>query len=531
MSGRGPARVAATAALVLLVALGVRAVYLVQLARTPWADERELISDAAYYDMRAREIATGGLLGDAPAFLSPAYCLVLGAVYAATRPDPMAARVFQALLGALSCALLYLAARRYFDERTALFAAALFAFYGPHVFYGGLLLPATLVVFLHVLLLWLVARPPTVAVALAAGAIAGFATLAKSNAILLVPAIATVWWLLYREQPAKRRLGALLAAAAALTILPVTAANYAISGRFLLVATTSGSNLLKGNGPTANGTHAFLPLGTEFTGLRAHLDHAVDPAAAVAQSHAHAASARRYMLAHPLRTLRLFGTKLLLMLNRRELGIRDSYDFVRTRIPLLSLPLLSFWAVVPLGLTGLVFAWSERRRQAVLFAVLAVQAISFVLVFVLARYRLPAVACLAPFAAYQILWTAERARATEWRKIAGAAAVLALFLALAFLPLSEFPRERGFADQYKFLADREQAGGDDAAAVEHYQAALASDWQDGRRAMPLRWECMLRLVQALVALDRSEDARAVADRLEQEMAAVRHGSRPPGGEE
>lgn len=517
------------ATVVFLAALALRGLYLYELAATPFLDERQLIADAAYYDMRAREIATGGLLGDAPAFLSPFYCLVLGVVYGATVPTVLAAKLFQAVLGALSCVLLYAVGCRFFSEGTGRLAAAILVLYGPHLYYGGLLLPSTLVVFLHLALLLVLARPPGPGGAITAGVLIGLAVLTKSNAILLLPAVLLVWWLLRRDEPIRVRsiAGALLVAATFATILPVTVVNYAVSGRFLLVATTSGSNLLKGNGPTATGTHAFLPLGTQFTGLRAHLDHEVDPAVAVEQSRVLAAGAIRYAVGHPLRTAGLAVKKLALLVNARELGIRDHYDFARTRISLLGRPLPPFWLVVPLGLTGLLFCWPERRRLAMPIAMLAVQALSFVLVFVLARYRLVAVALLAPFAARQLLWFVDRFRESAWKPLAPRLAVLAAFVALAFLPFSEFPRDRGFADQSKFLADRQREEGHHAEAVEHYRAALDASWQDARRAQPLRWESMLGQVHSLVALDRGGEALAVVDALAAELDSAFPGRATP----
>jgi len=512
------------ATVVFLAALAVRALYLYELSDTAFIDERELIADAAYYDMRARELAAGNLLGDAPAFLSPFYCLLLGVVYGATIPSVVAAKVFQAVLGSLSCVLLYAIGQRLFSERAGRLAAAILIFYGPHIYYGGLLLPPTLVVFLHLLLVLVLARPPAWRPALAGGVLVGLAVLTKTNAILLLPAIAIVWLAVFRDRPLKPRLAACAAliVAACATILPVTIANHAVSQRLLLVATTSGSNLLKGNGPTATGTHAFLPAGTQFTGLRAHLDHQVDPALAVEQSHALAAAARRYMIDHPLRTAGLYSKKLLLLLNARELGIRDQYDFSRTQISLLGRPLIAFWAVVPLGLTGLVFAWPQRRSLATIIAVLAVQLVSFVLVFVLARYRLVAVALLAPFAAEQFLWLVDRARASAWRPLSGRLAVLVAFVALAFVPFAAFTRERGFADQHKFLADAYRTSEDHEEAVEHYRAAVDADWQDARRAQALRWESTLNLVHSLVALDRMEEARKTLDGLSAELGGLEH---------
>ena len=56
--------------------------------------------------------------------------------------------------------------------------------------------------------------------------------------------------------------------------------------------------------------------------------------------------------------------------------------------------------------------------------------------------------------------------------------VLAAFLALVFVPFPEFPRERGFADQHKFLADRYREEERHDLAVEQYRATLDTSWQD-----------------------------------------------------
>jgi len=74
--------------IVFTVALGVRTIYVQQLGATPFVDERELVADAGYYDMRAREISTGGLIGEAPGFLSPLYCMTVAVVYKLTTPYP-----------------------------------------------------------------------------------------------------------------------------------------------------------------------------------------------------------------------------------------------------------------------------------------------------------------------------------------------------------------------------------------------------------------------------------------------------------
>jgi hypothetical protein len=342
--------------------------------------------------------------------------------------------------------------------------------------------------------------------------LAGLAVLTKENAILIVLALCVLW---LRAPPRRLVSCALFLVAAAATIAPVTFANWRLSHRLLLVTTTAGENLLKGNGETATGTHTFLPLGTQATGLRAHLDHRVDGAEAVDQSRAMAAAARRHVVENPLATLLLVAKKTVLLLNAHELGVRDHYAFARTEIPLLGWPLLQFWGLVPLGLTGLLFVRGREPARRVFLAVLAVQAVSLVLVFVLARYRLVAIAFLAPFAAGQLVWLFDRAREAAWRRVALAGALVSALLARAFLPA--LARDRGLADQHKFLADRAQADARHDAAVEHYRAALDHDWQDGRRALPLRFECMLGLTRSLVALERVAEALTVLEELSNEV--------------
>jgi hypothetical protein len=46
----------------------------------------------------------------------------------------------------------------------------------------------------------------------------------------------------------------------------------------------------------------------------------------------------------------------------------------------------------------------------------------------------------------------------------------------AHIPFSEFPRERGFANQWERLGDHFWELGDRARAVDHYREALRGDW-------------------------------------------------------
>ena len=506
--------------LIFVAALGVRLLYLYQLSETPFFNDFDLVGDARYYDMRAREIAAGDWVGDTAGFLSPFYCLTMSAVYSVVGPGLPAVKWFQALLGAFSCVLLYLIARRLFSEGVGRIAGGLLAFYAMHVYYTGIVLPATVLVFLHLMLVLVLIGGPARWRWLVGGLLIGLSAAAKANAILLLPALILVVWLLRRDVAVRERIlaSALLTIGTVVSIAPVTIGNYLASDSFVLLTTTGGNNFLKGNGPDSTGTHVFLPHRAPV-GLRAHFEKTVDPGEAVRQSKLLRNEAWQQMLSRPVRTVGMFAKKFLLFLNGKELAIRDQYYFARTQLPLLRWPLLSFWFVVPLGLAGICFSRFRWRELGVLWAVLAVQAVSFVLIFVLARYRMVAVACLLPFAAKQIQDLVGSFRAGEWRKLGGPALLLAVFTGVAFVPFSEFPRDRGFADQYKFVADHHLRRGNYDLAAGEYRKAIDSDWQDPRRTQLLRWECMLRLAQSEIPLGRNEDARRTLEGLLDELQA------------
>lgn len=509
------------------VALAVRLVYLGLLFGTPFGNELGLIADARYYVARATEIASGVLFPDVPGFLSPAYCVFLGLIQALIGPGLAGLKSAQAMIGALSVVLLYLIGRRLFSEAVGLLAAGMLAVYATHVYYTGLLLPAILVVFLHLLLIWVLAEGWSIPRFGVAGLLVGIAVLAKANALLLLPVLALWVWLACPERGVKVRLAriALLCGVAAVTVAPVTLNNYRVSKTFLLVTTTGGSNLLKGNGPTATGTHAFLPQGAQATGMAAHLEGRVNPQAAAAQSRALADWAWTHMRTHPGRALQLFGKKLLLLFNAHEWGIRDQFHFVSRLVPFLRWGLLPFWAIVPLGLVGALVTLRAWRRVGLLHAVILVQIVSFVLIFVLARYRLVLVACLMPFAAWLILRCIEWVRDRQVRPLALALAGVLLLFAVGSIRFADLPSEAGFADQWAFVAGVYREQGRLEQAVEAYEAANVESWIDTRRN-DARWKAWIGLAETQIALSRIAEAQENLDRLSLEMQGMYHAPQP-----
>lgn len=153
----GRRRRLAAGALLFLVALGLRVTAVVELAALPTAGA--LVMDAERYDRLAAGILDRGWVPDRAFDQAPGYPYFLAAVYTAAGRSPLAVRLLQAALDAVSVVLLAAVAARLFGGAAGLVTGVLAALYGPLVFHTALLLKPTLVVLLTAvfLALWLAA--------------------------------------------------------------------------------------------------------------------------------------------------------------------------------------------------------------------------------------------------------------------------------------------------------------------------------------------------------------------------------------
>jgi 4-amino-4-deoxy-L-arabinose transferase-like glycosyltransferase len=444
-------------AAIFCLAFGLRFAFLLQMRGTPTRDYAELpwqqwfILDSAYYHQLGSSIARGDLIVPTAHFLSPLYCYFVGLVYAVFGVDLDGVRLAQCVIGSFSCVLLYWIGRQTFSEIVGIVSGLCLALYGLHIYYTEIILPTVLVVFLNLTFLLLVSITPsklTPTRAAGAGVILGLAALAKANSLLLVGVTIAVLWWQHREAGHRRlaRLAIPLFVATFLTIAPITFHNYVASGEFVLITTTAGRNLLKGNGPRATGTHIRLAAPRAGGHIQFYLNGDVKPDHAVRESREMVAFARMYMGIRPIVSAKLLVKKALLFLNVRELFIRDNFYFAKRYSSVLSLPLPGFALIGVLGLAGALWGLRRWESAAHIYAMLLVQVASFTLVFVLARYRLVAVACLILFAS-RFLGDVIQVIVERRRGALALAAAVALCCALLVnIPFAEFPYERDFGE-------------------------------------------------------------------------------------
>ena len=211
------------------------------------------------YDRLGRLLAAGKGFGTSvlspsggpTAFRPPAYPLFLGAVYRVTGNSILAARLAQAVLGAVSVVLLWLLARRLFGRRSAYLAAGLFAVYPPVVFATAALMSESLFIplLLAGLLALAVARDGTENAkwwALAGGAFVGLGMLTRPNSAAMLPALVlfVIAWKRtgWSRRPALAR-AALVVLGALVVLIPWQVRNTVVMHRFVPISDIDGYNV------------------------------------------------------------------------------------------------------------------------------------------------------------------------------------------------------------------------------------------------------------------------------------------------
>ena len=512
---------------VALMAFLLRVTHLRSLEQSPLFDA--FIGDAWRYHSWAQEIAAGDWLGAGVFYQAPLYPYFLATLYTTVGDDLWTIRLVQALLGAAACGLLALAAARFFRSRwIGIVAGGILALYAPAIFHDALVQKSVLDTFLLCLLLYLCSRTldrPRVGLCLAAGLALGAMVLSRENALLI--GVALVAWLLLRPaQPLRRRAAAAgaLALGAALLLGPVALRNAWVGGEFHLTSSQFGHNLYIGNHPGADGTYQPLVWGrgdSEWADGRALAEKALGRTLGPAEISAYWTDRSLDTIRdQPLDWLGLLARKFTLLWNATEIiDTEDQYTHARYS-PILAATgaILHFGVLAPLALLGVIVSWPRRRDLWLLYAMFGAYAATLMVFFVLARYRLPLVPLLAPFAAAALAsgpgWIRGEFR-TRPRKLA-VVTVAVIGLAL-FANGPHIDRVGMQATNLYNLAVAQRRAGDPRAAIESLERAVA--------IVPVYAEAHLALANLLGGEGDFEAAlaqHALAVRFAPHVAATHH---------
>jgi 4-amino-4-deoxy-L-arabinose transferase-like glycosyltransferase len=372
------------------------------------------IADQESYDMLARQVLAGKgftvitdwwpltRAGESTAHWSYLYTLYLAGVYAIFGPNPVVARLIQAVVvGALWPVLTFVLGRRIASERVGLIASAWSAVYGYFSYYGAALMTEAFYITAILASLWLTvrlaqARPASIRGYLLLGLCLGITVLLRQVFLLFVP-IQLLWLgvALWRGRAPFRRTAVRLAApllVMAVLIAPWTVRNYLAFHQFVLLNTNAGFAFFWGNHPIYGTTfQATLKGDVRYADL---VPAALKPLNEAALDSALLREGIGFVTADPVRYALLSFSRLhTFFVFWPEPDSGTLSNVVRV---------MAFGVALPFMLAGLAMAIRQWRRWSLLYAFAAVYSAAHLLSWALIRYRLPVDAVLILFAALPI---------------------------------------------------------------------------------------------------------------------------------
>jgi Tfp pilus assembly protein PilF/4-amino-4-deoxy-L-arabinose transferase-like glycosyltransferase len=427
---------------IFVLSLSLRLLYITQIAATPLL--HGLALDSAEYQRLALKILEGDFTHEGFIYLNAFYPFFLAGIYALFGTGFLAVGLVQAVMDALGCLLIYYIAVRWFNKKTGLIGALIYAVYGIAVFYTGILLGTTASIFLSLLFVASLlfaeekGRPLLFCVS---GMVFGLLVLARSNLVLFLPVLPFWFFLAVKKEMGLKRtafgFGLVLVGFLLLT-LPVSARNYMVQQRFSPFSVQGGINFYIGNNAEATGRF-MSPEGVSVTPVK-QVKTSIESAEKALGTSLSPAEASRYWLFrglrflgdHPVDAFVLYAKKFGLFWRKEEIGLNIDYSLSKDLAPLLQWPLVSFGLVAPLAVLGMVLS-AQRRKDTwlgILFVIASM--ISVVLFFVAARYRMCVVPFLIIFSAHALHWLADRIKERRLKAVS----VFALLLVVLWIGIN-----------------------------------------------------------------------------------------------
>ena len=491
-------------ALIGATALILRVAHLYDSTSSPLFDAP--VADAATYVEDALRLAAGNWAGGpGPFWQPPLYPYFLGLQFWIWGEDYLAPRLVQALLGTGVCILLYYLGRAVFPVSVARGAGLAAACYGPLIYFGGELLPTIAAIFLSLLFLLSLLRPPCSHPWdwLLSGFLLGLSALAVANILLLLPFL--LLWFRANARPNWVAPWLFVLVGCGLTIAPVSARNFTVGQDHVLLSSNAGINFYIGNNPEYERTVGIRP-GYEWAKLVEIPETEAGIERPSARSRHFFAKSLKFMAQQPMQYLALSMRKLYLFWHGDE--IRRNLDpyFARNDSVVLRTLMwkgglaFPFGIVAPLALIGAFCFWRSSAASTpeggLLLLFLLAYTLSVTAFFVTSRYRLPALPVMLLFAGSGVRQILVQ-RGNERKRLLTA---LVILLVSSNAGAGQMDMAGGGFERYAMGSAYEKKGMQ-ANAVREYKAALVGT--------PGYRESMLRLAGVYVDRKQYDDAIAL----------------------
>jgi 4-amino-4-deoxy-L-arabinose transferase-like glycosyltransferase len=463
-----------------------RAAYLLDVASSDAVLRNFTTLDSERFLKAGELIASGALLGGPEPFeFAPLYAYFL-AMFSWLGLGVWAVYAILVALGGLSTWLVLKLGRRLLGQTSGVIGACLWVLYGAAGMLELKIMDTTLSTTLLLGALWLATRP-TVAASVRgqAGVLLGLASLARPNALVLLPI--TAYWMMsrttwrWRSRGVGSRYAVALLIGAGLAIAPITLRNRLVTGAWTLVSNQGGVAFYQGNNPASQGTYA-RPLGFSGEPMQQGPE---------ARAIADAAEGRRLTPSEVDRywyrrgisflgedaghALALWAKKCALWFGSAELSVEYVLLAERELFPTLWLMPLPF--AVLLG--GAALGLSRRAfvgKRGLLVAWLLMNLLTTIVFFFASRYRVPAVPLLCLLAGdglAQHLRTVRRKRRGQSLGRTNRVGAVAVTVA-SLVPLSG-DEARQQASYFFLLGNGYFAAHAPEIAIHHFERAAAGN--------------------------------------------------------
>jgi len=472
--------------LVFGIALVVRLMYVWQIRSMPFFDAP--IIDAAMYDMKAVNLLQS-VVEEKPFYQAPLYSYFLALIYRIFGHDYLLPRLIQSAIGAVNCGMVALVGKRLFGGREGFLAGCIAALYGPFIHFDGEFLRPVLIIFLALSMIlcifsWSEDRPIWAAIA---GLFMGLSAITRENILIVLPVIIIYLWMSSK----KRRWHApvLFIALTILPIIPVTVSNYKKSDDVVPISTQGGMNFYIGNSLHSDRLTGLQP-GMEWDKMAFSPREELGPHPKPSEFQSwFIKKAFKDISQSPTGWIGKLVKKLYLVFYGEELTPNSNLGLYRERSFLLRI-LISKWGplYIPFGLLFPFFVLGigvrgAKRDKGLLIGFIIAYSLSLMLFHVRARYRLPIVPFMIPFAAAGMLYLIKQVQIKDVKKVVPCFFILAFFAVLVNAPLLDVSFAKRFPTDY-FVGQALYKQGHYELALEEFEKGLEKDphFPDLRRA-------------------------------------------------
>ena len=414
-----------------MFAIFVRAVYLYESSDNPTFSVP--IVDSLTYDQMARDLAEGKPLTSALFWQPLFYPLFLSAIYRLSNSSILLVKIIQALLGALTCVLVYRLGRKIFDTATGFIAGFIAAFYMPMVFIEGELLAESWAAFWSVVLLLFLLRvreKPGFWSCFGLGLFGALSIITRPVFLFFFTAgclwLVIVWF--WEHTSFKNLIVQIVGIIAGFLVVagPVGTLSYRVVGKPSIMPLSGGINFYIGNNPNYKDTITVRP-GMGWRRLTdIPLKHGIKYEREKEQFFL--GETIKYIVNEPAGFLKGLAYKTAQFLNSREIPRNLDIYLFRKWSAMLRAGVwkahgfgFPFGLLLPLAVAGAVYWWRKVPAPVWLFVIFYPAAV--ILVFVTSRYRVPFIPVMGVLAAggCVAVWKLVQ---QQWKKFTLAAVAL-----------------------------------------------------------------------------------------------------------